>query len=339
MKRVFSSGLVTAALVLLSCMLMTGGNLTYAEGEESEEQSDTIQKTGASISLMPVSKVLQISSSATYEDQLSITNDGEDKMEIEIYAAPYSYVYSEEDDSYRLGFNTENNFTQIARWITFDNGKGEWSKKVVYSIPGHETLDVKYRITTPDNIPAGGQYAVIFAHTLTGVVSSSGIRTEASPGMVLYGRSSEGEAKIEASISNMQVGLGVEDNDSKRNNFYGAAKVKNNGNVDFNVTGKLKVDAIIGGGSYETPSQRGRVSIIPNAELEVRDEWPDSPAFGLYKATWTVTVGDNTETVETIILVNPIPVIIVSIIVLTIIVIWITIVFRKRKERRSILTV
>ena len=339
MKRLFSSGLVAAALVLLSCMLMTGGNLTYAEGEGSEEQPNTIQETGASISLMPVSKVLQISSNSSYEDQISITNDGDDKMEIEIYAAPYSYVYSEEDGSYRLGFNSENSFTQIARWISFDNGKGEWSKKVVYSIPGHKTLDVKYRITTPENIPAGGQYAVIFAHTLTGVVSSSGIRTEASPGMVLYGRSSEGETKIEASISNMQVGLGIEDNGSKRNNFYGAAKVKNNGNVDFNATGKLKVDAIIGGGSYETPSQRGRVSIIPNAELEVRDEWPDSPAFGLYKATWTVTAGDNTETVETIILVNPIPVIIVSIIVLTIIVIWITIVVRKRKERRSRLAV
>ena len=339
MKNKISFGLAMFAFMLLAGGLCIPSRLAYAEDDASGSTEQNEEVTGASISLMPVSKILQISPLSSYEDKMTITNDGSKDMEIEVYAAPYSYVHSDEDDSYRLGFNNDNNFTQISRWITFDNGKGEWVKRAVFSIPGNESLEVTYRITTPDSIPAGGQYAVIFAHTLTGVVSSSGIRTEASPGMVLYGRSTEGEVKVEAGISNMNIGLGTETNGTKRDNFYASAKVKNNGNVDFNAVGKLKVEGIIGGGSYETPPERGRVSIIPEAELEVRDEWEDSPSFGLFKVTWTVTAGESTETIETIILVNPVPVIIISIIVLTIIIVWVTIVIRKRKERRSRLAV
>ena len=202
---------------------------------------------------------------------------------------------------------------------------------------------MKYKIATPSNIPAGGQYAVIFAHTLTGVVSANGIKTEASPGMVIYGRSTEGETKISASISDMKVGYGIGstngENTPSKSSFAASAKVKNDGNVDFSAVGKLKVESIIGFGGYETPSDRGRISVIPESELEVRDEWEESPAFGLYKATWTVTAGNATETVETIVFVNPLPAIIITILVLTILTIWIIMVVRKRKERSSRLAV
>ena len=180
---------------------------------------------------------------------------------------------------------------------------------------------------------------MIFAHTLTAVTSENGIRTEASPGMVIYGRSTEGEARVSASISDMSVKLGVEENGSKRDNFVASAKVKNDGNTDFSAVGKLKVESILGGGSYETPNDKARVSIIPETELAVRDEWEDSPSFGLYKVTWTVTAGDATETIETVVFVNPLPFIIIVVLVLTIIIVWVTIVVRKRKERRSRLAV
>ena len=94
-----------------------------SEGEQTDEK-----KLGTNISLSPVSKVLQISSNSVYEDHISVTNDGENDMQIEVYAAPYSYVYSEDDDTYKLGFNKENSFTQITRWITFKNSNGEYVK-------------------------------------------------------------------------------------------------------------------------------------------------------------------------------------------------------------------
>lgn len=329
------------ALFAFGLIVPFSAHAEEAENAEQAEQTEQTeqQKGGTSISLMPVSKVLQISPSSEYEDQIKITNDGSDKIEVEVYAAPYGYVYSEEEDVYRLGFNNETNFTQITRWITFDDGQGNWGKKVKYSIPANESIDVKYKISTPGDIPAGGQYAVIFAHTLTGVVSASGIKTEASPGMVIYGRSTSGETKIAAEISDPKINLGANKAGTKQGIFSGSAKVKNTGNVDFNAVGKLKIDPIIGSGNYETPSNKGRVSVIPESELEVYDEWEESPGFGIFKVSWTVTAGEETETIETVIFVNPIPFIIITIIVLTIITMWIIIMLRKRKERRSRLAV
>ena len=327
---------MSIAILLLAGVLMPVR--VFAEGEEGGEETEA-ETEGTSISLMPVSKVLQISAASNYEDTLTVTNDGDNKIDIEVYAAPYSYVYSEQDNVYKLGFSQENRFTQITRWITFESNSGEWKNKANYSIEGHQSLDVKYKITTPDDIPAGGQYAVIFAHTLTAVTSSNGIRTEASPGMVIYGRNNDGEIRTTATISDMTIKLGIEENGAKRDNFYASAKVKNDGNVDFSAVGKLKVESILGGGSYETPGDRGRISVIPESELVVHDEWEESPSFGLYKVTWTVTAGDATEVTETVIFVNPLPFIIVTILLLTILIVCIIMGVRKRKERRSRLAV
>lgn len=308
----------------------------WAEGEEEAESAPA----GTSISLSPVSKVLELSSNSSYSDTMQVKNDGKDDLEVEVYAAPYSYVYSEDEDAYKLGFSKENNFTQITRWITFKDQGGSWVKKATYTIKPGATLDVNYKITTPDNIPAGGQYAVIFAHTLSSATTTSGIKTEASPGMIVYGRSTEGETVIAAEISDMTVGRKMNE-ETKSENFYASAKVKNTGNVDFSAVGTLRVDAIIGAGSYETAStgNNARVSVIPESELVVSDEWTESPSFGIYKVTWTVNAGEESQTVEKIVFVNPVPFIIFSIILLTIVVVLVIIKVRKRKERRSRLAV
>ena len=308
--------------------------VVFAEGEEENTNG------GTSISLSPVSDVMELSSGETYEKSFNVKNSGSEDMNIEVYAAPYSYVYSEEEDAYKLGFSAENNYTQITRWITFKNDKGEWVTKSKYTIKPNESLDIAYKVTTPDSIPAGGQYAVIFAHSLTSSNMANGIRTEASPRMIVYGRSTEGEAITSAEISNMAIELKANE-ETKTNNFFATAKIKNNGNLDFSAIGKLTVTPIIGFGGYETANtgNNARASIIPEVELAISDEWKDSPSFGIYKATWTVQAGDKTEVVEKVIFLNPLLFILITIILLTIIVggaiIWV----RKRKERRSRLAV
>lgn len=335
MKRRFLVVLSLLALLLLGGMSFFSRD-TFAD-ESSDDSSSETAAGGTSISLMPVSKILQITSNSIYEDTMTVTNDGDAPIKIEVYAAPYSYVYSENEDAYKLGFNTDNNFTQIARWISFKDSSGEWVKKTTFDIAPHDSLDVNYRITTPDNIPGGGQYAVIFAHTLTSSVGANGIRTEASPGMVVYGRSSEGEVKVTPVISDLKIES--EATKDAKQSFQATAKVKNDGNVDFNAIGVLRVQGLFGDTVYETPESSGRISVIPEAELVVSDTWTDLPFFGIYRATWTVTVGENSETVEKILFVNFVWFLILSIILLTILVVWSIIRVRRRKERRSRLAV
>lgn len=325
-KNIFK--ILVAALVAMFFWMMP------SVGAFAEEGETTI--SGMSISLTPTSKVFQIASSSVYDQSFTVNNDGSEPMRIEVYAAPYSYVYSDEEDLYKLGFNNENNFTQITRWITFKNTAGEYVDKALFSIEPKASLDIDFRITTPESIPSGGQYAVIFAHTLSSAASGSGIRTEASPGMVVYGRSSEGETVISAEITDLNV---EQKNLNNKDSIIASAKVKNTGNVDFNVISSFRVSPIIGFSSYETPENLGRTSIIPDAELIITDVWEDAPGLGIFKATWTVTVGDNTETYESVIFrISPL-FIIIFIIVLTIIIISVIMVFRKRKERRARLAV
>ena len=320
-------------LLVLSGLSTFAGISVYAE--ESEPTEDTENTSATSIGITPVSKVLQISSNSVYEDSFTINNNGATAIKVEVYAAPYTYVYSEEDDEYRLGFNSENNYTQISRWVTFQNASGVYEKNPIFMIDPDSSLEVHYKITTPSNIPAGGQYAVLFAHTLTATTSANGIRTEASPGLVVYGRSTEGETVVSAEISDAMIDQSVTDENGTRNVFRGSAKVKNTGNVDFNAAGTLKVESILGATYYETSANTGRISVIPEAELTVADEWTETPSFGLFKVTWTVKAGEETETIERVIfLVSPIA-IVVTIILLTIIIVWIIIMVKRRKERRS----
>ena len=239
-KRVF--GVLVALVMAFAGFNAVLFSNAFAEGEESATEETTgeveANKNTTSISLTPVNRVFQLASDSVYDSDMTINNDGTGELDVEVFAAPYSYIYSAESDTYQLGFSNENNFTQISRWITFKNTEGAYEKTIRASIDPGTSKTIEFRITTPSNIPAGGQYAVIFARTLNGSVNSNGIKTEASPGMVVYGRSTEGEALTTPEISNMTIRQSVTENETTRNNINAYAKVKNAGNVDFSAIGK-----------------------------------------------------------------------------------------------------
>ncbi|MBR3156885.1 hypothetical protein IKF20_00410 [Candidatus Saccharibacteria bacterium] len=331
--------LLSTAIFALSLSVGLAGSVRADEEKGEEEKTSETTETnssGTNISLTPVSKVLEISPSSKYEDSFEVKNDGDKNIDIEVYAAPYSYVYSEEADAYQLGFSNENSFTQITRWITFKDAGGKWDKKPTFTIKAKESITVNYRVSTPDSIPAGGQYAVLFAHTLTSVTSANGIKTEASPGLVVYGHSTEGELDRSHEVKDMKIEQNINENGTTRSGIFASAKVKNNGNVDFGAKGILKVESILGGSSYETENGGVHISVIPETELSISDEWKDAPGFGIYKATWSVSVnGEEPQIIEQIIFINPLPLVFFTIILLTIIIICAIIFVRKRKERRS----
>lgn len=313
---------------------------TYAEEATDGTTEDASENAPAtSISIMPVSRTLQIASESTYDGTLTVSNDGDADIKVKAYAAPYSYVKSEEDGSYQLGFSNETNYTQLSRWISIEGADGNYTKEPTFTVKAHESYEIKYKIATPKNIPAGGQYAVIFVQTMSNTTNSSGIKTEASAGMVVYGRSTEGESVVSAEIKDLEILQGGESKEAPNNNFRGTAKVGNTGNVDFFAHGILRVEPIIGFASYETDINSNSVSVIPESERMVSDEWTETPNFGIYKVTWTVNAGDYSETTERVIfLISPLA-IIIFIIVLTAIVLLVIMVVRKRKERRSRLAV
>ncbi len=331
-KRAFFG--IFVGLALASAGIIYSGATVNAEdpndGEASADNSAT-----TSVGLTPVSRTFKLESDKTYDSTFTVNNESGRKLDFEIFSAPYSYIYSEDNDSYQLGFNKENNFTQISRWISFQGDDGGYSDKLRISIDPNSSKDVNFRIITPKSIPTGGQYAVVFARTTNGVSSTNGVKTEASPGMIVYGRSEEGDLITTSEINNLQIHQSVTEGETTRNLIGATAKVKNTGNVDFAATGSLKVEGIFGGVVYETPDTAGRISVIPESELVVADNWEDTPGFGIFKATWTVTTPGDKKEIEQVVVINILPVIIIAIIVLTILIIGCIIGVKKRRARRS----
>lgn len=317
---------VVVAVLMFFCTLGFLSNNVFAEEEKTENRPTT------SISISPVSKIMKLEPEKSYRDSFKVMNNGSEQINIEVYASPYSYTLSEDDHEYKLGFTQQNSYTQITRWITFRDTSGNYVKNPHFAIAPGTTFEIHYKIKTPSSLPDGGQYAVIFAHTLSSD-EEGGLKTEASPGLVIYGRTN-GTTIMKSEIYDLKVNKSLTDGERTINVINGTAKVNNSGNVDFMAYGKLTVSGVFGHEYYVTPDNKG-TSIIPETELLVSDKWDDTPYFGLFRVKWSVTVGTNTEEITRIILILPAPIIILMILLLTIIVIWIMIMVRKRKERRS----
>ncbi|MDO4742085.1 MAG: hypothetical protein Q4A79_01800 [Candidatus Saccharibacteria bacterium] len=329
MKRVIK------ALVIVFCFSLCLFSANEALATETDENSQT---SATSISISPVSKILQIEANSVYEDSFKVVNNGSEDMPFEVYASPYSYSPSE-DGEYRVGFSTENRYTQISRWVTFKDSAGNYVSNPRFVAAPGESIVIQYKISTPASIPDGGQYAVLFAHTLSSTSTTGGIRTEASPGLIVYGRAS-GETVKSGEISDMKINRSLEVAEGDNQNLINAsAKIKNTGNVDFVGVGKLRVKGIFGQIYYETPENNGRVSVIPEAELSVSDVWEETKYFGIFRVSWEVSAADKSEIIEKTIFLLPAPVIVAIILFLTVMAIWIIIMFKKRSKRRSRLVI
>ena len=349
--------LTTLAVVGLAIFGATG--LAQAEGEEGE--AAPVDDGRISISISPVVENFQLRSSSTYNGVMHVTNNGNKAFRFEVYSAPYTFSQGEDSNDYSPNFSKENNYTQIARWITIKDAEGNYVACTrgenseeetcpTWNAEPGQTIDVEYEVNTPDNIPAGGQYATLFAKTISEPSNTSGITTEAALGLKVFGRSEEGEAIQSAEIENMEIkrtikkSVEVQENgqtvskEMDLEHINASALVKNTGNVDFMAKGVLRVSGLFGGDYYVTPDDKpgnNQSSVIPDTEMPVEDEWEDTPSFGIFRVNWTVTAGDDTQTVESVVFLLPPWAIVIAIIVLTIIIVGIIMGVRRHKERRS----
>ncbi len=151
----------------------------------------------ANITISPLSKSLILESNSVYDYTVSITNNDDSSVDFEMYTSPYSYEQKNITDK-------DTASTQISKWITFKGPDGFYSDNPHLTAGPHETVEVAYRISTPNGIPASDQYAVIFARTITPPIEEegAGIHAEISPGIIIYGHTDEEIVAYDESITN-----------------------------------------------------------------------------------------------------------------------------------------
>ena len=192
--------------------------------------------------------------------------------------------------------------------------------------------EVEYKISVPENIPEGGQYATIFAESVPEeTASSTGVRAISRVGLILYG-STNGNTVESAEISNLSTKTFL-----TGGHITSEVDIKNTGNTDFNATVSMKVDKLIGNTVAEFNNPYPVIPDSPTRHAVI--EWEDTPVFGIFRVKTTVTAAGQTVESEKVVLILPIWIIIIMLILLTIIIAWLIILIRKRRAQKSRLIV
>lgn len=285
---------------------------------------------GAAMKISPVANSFNIKAGDVQNYTFSIENSGTEKYSFKVYTAPYNVM----NEDYTNDFTKETNYSQITRWVTFQDDSGSFSSNPTYSIEPGEKKTIVYRISVPDNIPEGGQYATIMAETLTNnevtEENSMSIASVTRVGLILIGHGSGATDNIAEIVDYKLTGFFT------RDEVEAQATVKNTGNTDFNAEYTLTAKSIFGKTLY---SNTDSFVIFPETKRRFSTNWTDTPMFGIFNVSWTVKALDAEKTESHIILILPIFVIVIALLLLTSIIIWAIILFRKRKERSSRLVV
>ena len=322
MKRI--GKLIVAGALALSGVVapFTASQPAYAEDSQSSSAT-WIQVTPVSARV-----VLQPGTEADYS--MVVSNVGSEAFDFSAYAAPYTIV----DENYNVSFSDETNRSQIVDWIKFINDDGSLSDTYRGSVEAGGKKSVNYRVVVPQDIPAGGQYATIFAQTEanneSGSESTTGLKTVSRIGMVVYGRAG-GETKESAEIAEYNIPGFLFSGPVKVNSL-----VKNTGNTDFEARYELVVKSIFGSEIYSVADAN---NILPDTARREELTWENSQTMGIFNVTYRVEAMGEVREETRLVIILPVFMIIIIIAVLTILTIWIIMVIRKRKERKSRLVV
>lgn len=301
----------------------------YAEDESTCEAG----RSGVSIS--PVSQPFSITSGTVLDSEFTIKNMSVESSTFSVTTAPYSMT-NEEYTSPNFSDSEENytKYTQIARWIKFEDDSGNYNDTLNIEVGGCTEKSIKYHVVVPDSIPNGGQYAVILVKS-TGSGNSGSIKAVPQVGLLISARTTGGETVRGAEVSDVKVAKTYPKIEGEKtvnvNKINAHGTVKNTGNVDLEIKTKLTVKNIFGGVIYEDEAS---VSILPETTRKVSDVWDETPAFGLFWASYSVTSnGQNSDNVR-LFLVMPFWAIVLIIVLVTFAVIWIVMMIKKRQARK-----
>lgn len=311
MKKILTRSL--AALLAFAAVLA----LPVSTAVFAEEGSDESEKPAVWLQVSPVSQRLNLNPGDHGEYEMTVENIGSGDFTFKVYASPYNVV----GEQYDLNFTEETPRSQIVRWINFEQSE--------YALAAGEKQIVKYTIDVPEDVAGGGQYATIFAESSGRALdaNTSGVQTVSRIGMILYARVS-GETREEANITDFNIQTYY-----SSGNIGVTSKVENKGNTDFEAKYTLKISPLIGNPIYEPETKVHEV--FPDSERRIDMAWENTPAFGIFRVTHSVTVPGETRSETRVVFVIPPFVIIIALVLLTFIAIWIIILVKRRRVAKA----
>ncbi len=256
--------------------------LISATPAHADDVIEEVVPTGGKsvLEITPVTKRLALNADETHDSTMKVTNTGSEEVTVHIYAKPFSTS----EDGETQNFDTETTYTQIARWITIKTESGAYEPEAVYSIPPQEAKTIDYKISTPEEVPGGGQYAVLFVEAEPPEGNTKNvIQTISRVGMTIYA-TMPGEPKRAVHIEGINVGSLI-----LNQAISTQTRIKNEGNIDFQASIDIKISSIFGKQLYANTVIS---SIFPESIKTIYAGWDDSPKFGVYRVEYSISALD-----------------------------------------------
>lgn len=312
------------ALTLAVLLLLGFSRPALAEEEETpvsedEPVGEIDAPTTAALKVSPVSMRMALDPGQTVEKKFTVENTGADSFTYRVYATPYSHKGS----NYDPDFETESTYTKLSQWITFLDEEDKETNELTYSLEPGKSHTIRYRVKVPDDVPGGGQYASLFAETLTDEPEDSGIMTISRAGIILFA-SISGDTRREVKISNATLNSNM-----FGSRIYVSADVENMGNIDLQASTNIAVYSVFGKELYNDTLIS---TVLPETIRTIYHEWNETPLFGVFHLRYHIqALGTEVESSRYILVMPPI-IMATTIVLFSGIVIVLIIYLRRKKE-------
>lgn len=299
MKKITSIFGAILAILLTLAIIKPVSAVEYNEIQISPSKSATFELNGGDIKT----------------GSFNVNNIGANTFTFAVEVTPFTIT----DESYNPDYNLETNYTKLSKWITYTVDKTTLN-------PGESAI-INYTITTPEDVPGGGQYAAI-----TAAVASDGEGSVEITGRVAYIVYAQvnGETRLEGSVLENNIPaflLGMP--------VSASSLVENTGNVDFDAEYNFEVlEAFKDEEVYSNTDEKVTYRILPETKRFINFTWDGSPLLGLFRVRQTVTVNGTASVSEKLVFLCPIWLLFIVVLGIIFIIIWL--ISRSRARRRQL---
>lgn len=295
------------------CLLALG---LLMSGVIALNRTDNAVAKEINIQVSPASFEYDFDPGDTVSGEFTFVNRGDTAVTYETKAAPYQST-ADDNGGQKVDYQTETDYTQIAKWITFsDNSKGTLA-------PG-ENVKIGFSITVPKDAPnsdKNGQYAVMLVESKTaGDQGSEGtnVAENAGVGPIIYAKVNGNTRETAEIIKN--------DTDGFLFNppITVSSIVKNTGNVHAKVSYIMRVFPFFGGESiYNNEENPSTVMVLPGSTRYYSLTWETAPPIGIYKVQSEVKIFDQVSKIEKLVIICPMWVLILIAVFIIAVIFWI----------------
>lgn len=278
------------------------------------------------LQISPPTQEIELNPGDEYSGSYQVQNTGDSEFRFKVSVAPYSVI----NENYDPDYDTIGNYNQIVNWITLGMTEGV--------VEANTTVDVPYTISVPQDVPAGGQHAVILNELVPDEDSGSNekgttITNVSRVGVIVYAKVNgdtreEGEL-VQDSINAFSFGSPIQT----------SSIVKNTGNTAFKASYTMTVHSIFAKDTddplYSNEEKPDERIILPETQRLNVLVWNEAPKVGIFKVSQIVNILGKPYTKEGIVIACPIWLLLVILTFIILCIIWIVTRINGRKSSKK----